>query len=299
VLEGEAWYQQSNTEGVRGDNRAFGFGLSSPNNVGWRGGARFKQIGENFEPAIGFVNQRNIRDYAADAGYRFRFGDSYLRTIFTGIDVSRTERLGSGLLDTEVVALELNGATASQDRLFVNIRRTRQVLIEDFRIYRAPDGSKEVIIPAGDYSYNGMFVGLRSGNQRRVAAFMGLGKSDFFDGESTNIRSNVSWRPSQRLRLSVSYDYQDISLPHGDFIVRLTSLQAQVAFSSTLSWVNLVQYDNVSETIGINSRLHWIPQAGREGFIVLNHSLADRDRNGSFRSTNSDLVLKFSYTLRF
>jgi hypothetical protein len=54
----------------------------------------------------------------------------------------------------------------------------------------------------------------------------------------------------------------------------------------------------VSETVGINSRLHWVPQAGREGFIVLNHSLLD-DGNNSFISQQADLTLKFSYTLRF
>ena len=51
--------------------------------------------------------------------------------------------------------------------------------------------------------------------------------------------------------------------------------------------------------LGINSRLHWIPEAGREAFIVLNHNLEDFDRNDSFRSRAGDLSLKFSYAFRF
>ena len=70
-------------------------------------------------------------------------------------------------------------------------------------------------------------------------------------------------------------------------------------FSNTLSWVNLVQYDNDSEVVGINSRVHWIPQAGREAFVVLNHSLQDLERNDSFHSTAADLSIKFSYAFRF
>jgi hypothetical protein len=70
-------------------------------------------------------------------------------------------------------------------------------------------------------------------------------------------------------------------------------------FSSTVSWVTLLQYDNFSETVGINSRLHWIPQAGREAFIVLNHGLQDFDRDDTFKSANADLTLKYSYTFRF
>ena len=97
----------------------------------------------------------------------------------------------------------------------------------------------------------------------------------------------------------MSYSYDDVRLPQGDFVLRLTQVGLDVIFSSTLSWVNLIQYDNESEVIGINSRLHWIPQAGRELFVVLNHNLQDLDRDDSFHSTFADLSVKFNYTLRF
>jgi hypothetical protein len=61
----------------------------------------------------------------------------------------------------------------------------------------------------------------------------------------------------------------------------------------------MLNYDNVSEAVGVNSRLHWIPEAGREAFVVLNHNLDDLDRDDSFHSTYSELTLKFSYTFRF
>jgi len=61
----------------------------------------------------------------------------------------------------------------------------------------------------------------------------------------------------------------------------------------------LVQYDNISEEIGINTRLQWIPRAGQEGFIVLNYGLQDFDRDNSFETLSSNLSLKFRYTFRF
>ena len=79
-------------------------------------------------------------------------------------------------------------------------------------------------------------------------------------------------------------------------MIRLTS---EVNFSSTLSWVSLGQYDNVSEVFGVNSRLRWIPTAGQEALIVLNHSLQDRDKDNAFRSELADLSVKLSYTFRF
>ena len=50
--------------------------------------------------------------------------------------------------------------------------------------------------------------------------------------------------------------------------------------------------------MGINSRLQWIPQMGREAYLVFNHELEDADRNNRFRSANADVVLKLGYTIR-
>ena len=51
--------------------------------------------------------------------------------------------------------------------------------------------------------------------------------------------------------------------------------------------------------LGINSRLHWIPQAGREVYLVLNHNLEDLDGNREFHSMGADLTAKVNYTFRF
>ncbi|HMB73919.1 MAG TPA: hypothetical protein VKQ06_10135, partial [Gammaproteobacteria bacterium] len=97
----------------------------------------------------------------------------------------------------------------------------------------------------------------------------------------------------------LSYDYTEIELPQGDFETRLVSAGIDYVFSSTLSWVNLIQYDNVSETTGVNMRLHWIPEAGRELFFVVNHNLQDFDRDNTFESLAADLTVKYTHTFRF
>ena len=91
----------------------------------------------------------------------------------------------------------------------------------------------------------------------------------------------------------------DIQLPQGAFVTRLMRLTMDVNFSSTLYWVNLIQYDNVSEVVGANMRLRWIPKAGQETLIVLNHRMQDRDRDNRFRSELMDLSLRVGYTFRF
>ena len=118
-------------------------------------------------------------------------------------------------------------------------------------------------------------------------------------GTRENIGGDVAWRQSRHFGLTLRYDRNAIELPQGAFVTRLMRFTTEVNFSSTVYWVNLIQYDDVSEVVGVNARLVWIPTAGQEGLLVLNHSLQDRDRNNSFRSELLDLNVKLSYTFRF
>ena len=299
LLEGQAWYQRSDNEGVDTADQAYGFGLNLPNSTGWAAGFETKTVEENFFPAVGFIDRVGIRDYAANFGYRFRFRDKWLRSFYTGLEGYRQEHLDTGQLDSEIISLRISGDSNTQDRMFVMVQAHHEVLSEDFTIYEAPHDGRSVVIPRGDYTYDQVRLGGRAASHRKLSFGGSITTGDFYDGEELQTNVNFSWKPSERFQLGVNYRVNDVELPAGDFTVRLSSLTAQMVFSSTLSWVNLIQYDNLSENIGLNSRLHWIPQAGREGFIVFNHNLVDTDRNDSFHSTNADVSVKFSYTWRF
>ena len=130
----------------------------------------------------------------------------------------------------------------------------------------------------------------------------GFQAGDFYGGERREAAVEINWRPSGRFRTGVGYEWNDIDLPGGSFITRLASFTTEVAFSSKLSWVTRIQYDNDSDRVGVNLRLHWIPQAGREAFLVINHDvLRDFDANldNRFHSEVNDVVVKYSYTFRF
>ncbi|HEY5666909.1 MAG TPA: carbohydrate binding family 9 domain-containing protein [Gammaproteobacteria bacterium] len=302
LVQAQAWYQQTDNEGLEGEDRAYGAGFSVPNAQGWRYGYEFKVIEENYLPAVGFIDRTGVRDTQANFGYQYRSRDSrrMIRGIYSGIDYYRQDLLGTGRLDTEILGVRLLSLdTNRNDRLFTQYTFNREILLEPFTIYRAPDDpDRTVVIQPGDYRYEELRLGGSSGQQRRLAVGGSYTFGDFYNGSSDAYNANINWRPSERMRFSVNYRVNEVELPEGDFTTRLTSFRAELILSATLSWVNLIQYDNISENIGLNSRLHWIPQAGREGFIVFNHSVVDPDRNDSFHSATADLSVKFSYTWR-
>lgn len=300
TIEGVAFYQQTNTEGKTGADASWGLGVFYPSSQGWRGGYNYKRVEENFDPAVGFVNLTDIEDHALDFGYRRFFQPGgYMRSLYGGFDGYRAENLDDGTVNNENIGLRLTGNNNQGDGMFTRLIRSREVLRSDFTINRSSDGLRRVVIPMGDYTFNEGMVGIDFANQRKLSGRISARWGEYFDGNRVQRNLELNYRPTARYSFSGQYTENEIHLPHGNLTVRLISLQTSVAFVSTLSWSTLVQYDNVSEAMGINSRLHWIPEAGRQAFLVLNYGLSDPDKDNEFESVSADLSLKFSYTIRF
>jgi len=300
VVEGEVWYQQTDTDGISGDNSSWGLGISSPNTNGWRGGYRYKRIEDNFNPAMGFVNQTGIEDHALDFGFRqFLQPGNYVRSVYAGFDSYRNSDLNSGQLISQVSDVRVNANNNIGDSVSASIVRTWEVLSRPFTIYRASNGIGNVVIPTGDYEFTQGSAGISFAGRRRLSGSINVTWGDYFGGNNLQRSVGIRWQPSNRYNLGMNVSENEIHLPQGNFTVRLTSFNTLINFTPELSWSNRIQYDNVSEGIGINSRLRWIPTAGQEGFLVLNWGMVDKDKDNDFASINGDLSLKFNYTFRF
>ena len=297
VLEADAWFQQSDTEGLDGEDSAFGLGVSMPNNSGWRGGFAVKELETNFDPALGFVSRSNVRDATADAGYRHFTGGSILQSIFSGVDVQRIGFLDGGLQSEVILGRLIEIQSNSGERFSAQYRATKEVVTEPFTIYR--DESRRVVVPPDRYSFGETVLSAQTGGQRTFSGGVTYETGDFLSGSRKNTGGQFRWRQSRTFGLVLNYDRNAIDLVQGDFVTRVMRLTTEVNFSSTLYWVSLIQYDDVSEVLGINTRLHWVPIAGQQGLIVLNHRLQDRDKDNAFSSELLDLNVKFSYTFRF
>lgn len=300
TLQGVAFYQETNSAGLTSENASMGAGIFYPASQGWRGGYNFKRIEKNFDPAVGFVNQSDIQDHAVDFGYRkFLTPGGKIRSIYGGLDGYRAQNLRDGTLSNETVGLRITANTNAGDNLFMRVISNRELLKTSFIINRFSDGSRTIIIPKGDYKFEETMLGMESANQRKLSGRLTLRWGDYYSGNHFQRNVELSFRPTARYSFSGQYQENEIHLPQGDFTVRLINAQVQIAFLATLSWSNLIQYDNVSEALGFNSRLRWIPEAGREAFLVLNYGLVDPDKDENFTSVNADLSLKFNYTFRF
>ncbi len=301
TIEMSAFYQETETEGLANqDNASYGLNFFLPNAQGWQGLYQYKRVEDNFFPAVGFVNNTDVEVHHANAGYRhFLAPNSFFRSIAVLAEGYREENLDDGSLNTENLDIRITSFTNTNDSYWARYDYYKELLQQPFTIYRASDGSRTITIPVGEYAWNEYFMGMQWGGQRKVSGSLQIQAGDYYDGTHFQKSGNVTWRPNRNFSLRLNFTENQIELPAGNFTLRLFGLNSQYAFSSTLSWSNLIQYDNISENMGLNSRLHWIPKAGQQAFLVLNWGLIDADKDNHFNSTVADLSLKFNYTFRF
>ena len=274
TLEGELWFQQSDTVGLDDDDSAWGLRIASPNSEGLRGAFAYDTFSENFNPALGFVNRSGIERTELQFGYSYR-PDSHrwIRSIQTGLNLQNFDRISGGLESRGIFLELLEVETRSGDDFSLALARDREVLLEEFEI---ADG---VVIPPGGYEFDSIGIEVGGAEERALAPELELDVGDFYNGEILSVAAGINWRPNEHLFLGVGYEYNDVELPGGDFTTRLIQVEANYAFDVRWSWVNPIQYDNEADSVGINSRLQWNPRAGRDLYIVLNYGF---DASGAF-----------------
>ena len=290
TVSGSAWFQQTDTEGMNGDQLAWGARVGWPNDrISWELG--FSHIGAEYNPALGFVSRRGIREYFGNWRYRWR-PETWIRTIDVGVfgmmitdtdDELETTRLNFNLLEIE---------TNDGDQLELEYTLQREILADGFEI---ADG---VMIPAGDRSWGRYGVGFESSEGRPVGIAARYEGGDFWTGTRNDFEFGVEWRASRHFLLETSVEVNDVNLPEGDFTVHLGRVRLDLQFTPDVTWSTFVQYDNVSESMGVNSRFSWIVQPGNELFFVVNQGY-DVDGLDRIRPTVTDVSTKVGWTFRF
>jgi hypothetical protein len=303
IVEVGGWYQTTETEWRAGEARnalrpddedsAAGVSLSVPSNNRFRGGVSARQVEANFNPALGFTSRTDVRDYAGQLAYTHRPAAGYWQSLFFGVDGQRIEGLNGRLQSQQIGLTPIQMHNRTNDMIYVRSNFAKEVLEQDFEI------SPGVFIEPGEYSFadHGLEFGFSA--HRRFSGRIAYTDGDFYDGTRSRWFGGFTWAASPRFRTGMNFNVQDIELPGGNFTTRIISTTFDIVFSSRLSWTNLIQYDNFSEVVGLNLRLNWIPEAGRELFFVINHNMQDFDRDNRFHSVTSDVVAKASYTFRF
>ena len=264
------WYARTSGDVAPGQADGYGVSIEYPNDL-WYAFLKANEFGDALDPALGFLPRPGTRQYLGIALYRPRpQGGAFDRV--------RQFEFGGEYIQVE----DLDGRPQSKELAVLPFRMTTEsgyffdpVFVADYEALDAPFPiAPGVTIPAGEYRFDRYSLRGNTPESRPWVVYADFGAGDFYTGTLKSGSVEVEWTsPDGKLQLGVSNENNFGYLAQGDFIIRLTQVEAAYSFTPDLALSTFVQHDSINDEIGINARLQWIIEPGRELFVVFNHGI--------------------------
>lgn len=263
---GFAGYNQSFTNGLGGDNRAF----TIENNYNTRTltfGTKVSSVGKNFFTDIGFVPRLNNYDALNKVlireGYQ-QFSQNLLINHFPkNQKIIQTYRLVNANVDLywdEQGKLYEKNYFYNTAVFFANQMSTYLNLYHDevqLKYAFDPLRNGNLILP-GTYQNTAVRLGLNSDYTRNLYGSVNLQIGSFYQGDRTRFATNLGYRFLPLLSLQLNYEYNTLAFAElGNQNLHLFGISAEVFFSNQLNWTTYIQYNQQIDNFNINSRLQW------------------------------------------
>ncbi|MEX2466655.1 MAG: DUF5916 domain-containing protein [Gemmatimonadota bacterium] len=280
-----------------GDLTARGFRLNFPNPV-WNGHLSYREFGEAYDPAVGFVTRNNFRRVEPRIQYSLRPASiDWLRQMDFSVQFRNLTQLGTGLLEEREWQFQpLSFDFESGDGFNYQLTRTYEFLDRSFEVFGVP------ILAGGYTTWNSRIFG-RTAGHRKVSLFGGYGRGGFWNGDQSGFSARLTFRPTPGVSVSGNFNHNKVTLPQGSFTADVYEIEGQWNPSPWVSTTTQFQYDNQSDIVGLFARLRWIVTPGSDMYLVYTHNWRNL---GLGLLENPDLVtlsrgasVKLSYTYRF
>ncbi len=295
----DAWgyYVQSTGDGPGGEGAAYGVQADfRTREFDWS--TSFHTVDPDFEPELGFVRRRDIRQYRTAPRVNWWIDGETVRRLYFRIAPTLSTN-HSGEVDSWAVPVGWLGLRLqSGDSLQFETHRIHERLDQAFEIRSG------ISIPAARYTMTRHFATLRFSDARQLSGSFRFEYGDFYDGSLLQISLSPRLITSPYWQLSATLRDIRVDLNGGKFDTQVYEGHLDVTLSPEISWRNLVQYDSDSESLAWQSRLRWTFDPGRELFVLGSFGW-DRDDQGGLRQdapllpNSQDLTLKLVYLLRF
>jgi hypothetical protein len=277
---------------------SYGFSAAYPNDK-FDAQIALREIQQNFNPALGFVQRNNAQLLRIGASYNPRprflniqqmFHDLYF-TRFTNLDNKMVESW-----DLYIAPFDWHLRSGDSIHAIFDVNPTYERLFETFEI--APG----VFLPAGEYRFTRFRSNAMSAARRRLSGSVSVGTGSYWSGRADQVTASLSYKLPPRFIASVSTNQTFARLPEGHFIARIFTSNIGYTASPRLSFSNLIQYDNRSRNLGWQSRIRWTLRPGNDLFVAFNQGWVQEEHENHsmrFRVHDSKLSTKFQYSHRF
>jgi len=277
---------KSTTPGIDNKDHAYKL-LANYNWGGWNINAGYTEVGEGFNPEVGFLqrtafkkpeflifktwrpkNMGNILELRPHVSYRsfWNFNDDLI-TSFLHVDNHWVWKSGF--------------------EVHTGINFTTEGVLEEFDL-------SGVVVPVGSYKHAELMLVMMTNANKQVSLSTRSIIGGYFGGTRAANSGTVKIRFGDKFNSSFSLNHNNLKLPSGDLTAVLTAARLSYSFTPRMFVQSLIQYNNVSNITSVNARFGWLQNANTGLFVVVN-IVKDDDYIDALN--NQSITIK--YTHRF
>jgi hypothetical protein len=158
------------------------------------------------------------------------------------------------------------------------------------------DEDKYLNFAEGDvYSWHAVNAEYQTNQRKIVNVNAEVTYGGFYNGTNLNVNGQLNYRYQPYGSLAIRFDYNDLRLSEGYGREKLLVVgpRLDLTFTNSLFFTTFVQYNNLADNVGLNTRLQWRYKPASDFFIVYTENYLPEN----FGSKNRALVFKFTYWL--
>jgi hypothetical protein len=252
----------------------------------WEIYGKYTDVGEGFNPEVGFLARRGYRKPEGLIYYVRRMnGWLGLHEIRPHVSY-RGYFKPDGFQESGFLHMDSHWEWRSGYEVHTGVNMTREGLRQPFEIYPG------VVVPPGTYDHEEVQLVFNTNKGAPVSLDVRLVAGGWFGGQRLQLTPLLTARLGEAFNAEASWAHNDLDLPGGAFTTNLLRLRLSYSFTPRLFVQSLLQYNDTIDNWSTNLRVGWLQTANVGLFVVFNENrevggmpLGTRDRS---------LVVKFS-----
>ncbi len=277
---------KSVTPGIEENDHAFKI-LGNYDWNGWRLNAGYTEVGEGFNPEVGFLQRTAFKkpEFLVFKTHRFKNAGKLLEIR------PHVSYRGYWNFDNELVTsflhVDNHWVFKSGLEIHTGINFTAEQVFQDFTI-------SDVTVPVGYYNNEELQLVITTNPNNALAFDTRTIIGGYFNGNQISNSGTVNYRVGDKFNSSLTFSHSDIQLDTGDLTALVGGLRLSYSFTPRIFVQSLIQRNNVSNITSVNARFGWLQNANTGLFVVFN-VVKDDDLLDALN--NQTLTIK--YTHRF
>ena len=229
----------------------------------------YKNVGDGFNPGVGFVDRRGVHRYFGTAGVHPQLRRRGVLEINPVVDVDFFTTL-EGSVESRSITPRFNVRFMNGGSLSFNYADRYERLFEATSIAGAA-------VSAGTYEWRESSIRYSAPASEVLSGSVSVSGSDFYDGRRTSVSGRMKFRPNEHFSLDLAAQHNDLDLAGRAFTADLFSARLRYARDTRTFVMGFVQYNEATEELITNVRFNLIHAPLSDFFLVFTErrSLAD------------------------